>query len=336
MTPPVEHLERFVGTWEPSLAQEFFQYDHLLRAKSHRPSAAWGQTGVEPYWKELPRWLAKRKGNGPRALSPKFLDIVLWGQTALFYAVRLQDDLLDGALSRSPLMLAPLLFMTEAHRAYSSVIDVNADFWKHYRLAIETTVSGIVRVASLQRDPAARATELLQCYGCVDAIFSVGAVAICEQMGMAEVIPRISRFVSELGKVLLALDDADDIEEDLADGRLNYPARILLKGRIASGTVFRPLAKTWRPNACATGYDEIKKALLRCLSRAASAIAPLELQPAMDLIGTTRAVVQDLRLRMPSGDSTKRREVDRSHGRVLPGNQVRESGVVLRRSKCRY
>ena len=88
----------------------------------------------------------------PRRVPPAFLDTVLWGQTCLFYAVRLQDDLLDGELPGSPLALAPILFLTEADRAYSSIFHRDAAFWKHYRQALETTVAGIVRVAELQRD----------------------------------------------------------------------------------------------------------------------------------------------------------------------------------------
>jgi hypothetical protein len=275
-----ERLQRFVGTWEPSLARVFLQYDRLLREKSRRPPSA---------------WLAGQQRDGAGEVSPEFLDIVLWGQTSLFYAVRLQDDLLDGEFSRSTLALAPLLFLTEADRAFSSIIDSNAGFWEHYRLALETTVAGIVRVAAMQRDLAARADELLQVYGCVDAVFSVGASAVCERMGTADTIPRIKEFVSELGKVLLTLDDVEDIEEDLADGRLNYPARILLGRGIPVETDPALLATIWRLDARAGGFDEVMRTLLGCLGRAADAINPLELQAAMDLIETTKAAVLNIR-----------------------------------------
>ncbi len=294
MTRSLERLERFVGTWEPSLAREFLDYDRLLRAKSHAPPGAWGETGSYPYWLELPRWLTERRGNGGGTVSPEFLDTVLWGQTSLFYAVRIQDDLADGQLPRTVLPLATLLFLSEAHRAYSSVTETTAAFWNHYWLALRTTVGGIVRVADMQRNLTASADELLQGYGCVDAIFSVAPTAVCERMGAAEEIPRLNEFVSELGKVLLALDDAEDIAEDLADGRLNYPARILLEGNVASEADLTLLAKTWRLHARAEGFAEIRKALLDCLARARRAIAPLGLPPAILLIDTTSIAVQNL------------------------------------------
>jgi hypothetical protein len=289
-----ERLERFVRSWEFSLAREFLEYDRLLRAKSRRPPTEWGQSGAEPYWKEIPRWLTERQGDWPGSVSPEFLDTVLWGQTCLFYAIRLQDDLLDGHLSRSSIALAPLLFLTEAHRTFSSVFDRNAGFWEHYRKALETTVGGIARVAHMQRDSSARADELLQAYGCVDAIFSVGSSAICDRMGRAGMIPRVDGFVCEMGKVLLTLDDVEDIEEDLADGRLTYPARVLLMREIESGADIRPLARIWRTHALAGGFDAIKEVLLGCLRRANDSIAPLKLQPVTDLIETTNVAVNSL------------------------------------------
>ncbi len=290
-----DRLHRFVAGWEPSLEREFLEYDRLLRAKSHPGPCAWGQTRVEPYWKQLPRWLAGRKGNGPREVSPEFLDTVLWGQTALFYAVRLQDDFLDGGLPRSSLLLAPLLFLTEANRAYSSIIDRNTGFWKHYRRAVDTTVTGIVRVAEMQRDPLVPADKLLQAYGSVDAIFSVGSLAVCERLTIPDRIPCVDEFVSEMGKVLLTLDDLEDIEEDLADGRVNYPARILLARSAVVGADLPLLARSWRRHMHVERFDEITTTLLCCLRGASLAIGPLGLQPARDLIETARTAVLSLR-----------------------------------------
>ncbi len=281
-------LEHFVGTWEPALAREFFRYDHLLQSKANRLPSAWGEREREPYWKELPGWLAGRDGKGPDAVSPDFLDTVLWGQICLFYAVRLQDDVLDGALSRSPLTMAPLLFLTEAGRAYSSVFQPESGFWGHYRHAVETTVMGITRVAELQRGSAAQADALLEAYGCVDAVFSVGSSAVCERTGVVEDIPRVNDFVGELGKVLLALDDLEDIGEDLVDGRLNYAARVLFEPDFILSADFPSLAGSWRLHSRTKGIDEFRQRLLGCLARAAESIGPLGLEPAFELIESTK------------------------------------------------
>lgn len=292
---PGGQLERFVRTWDHSLAEEFLRYDHLLRAKARRPPCEWGQKGIAPYWQELPRWLSNRGRSGRNAAPEEFLDTVIWGQTSLFYAVRLQDDHLDGQLPHTPLLLAPLLFLSEADRAFSSVIDAKAAFWIQYRLALQSTLTAIARIARMQRSTAISADDLLQNYGCVDAIFSVGTSAVCERIGRTEDIPHIQEFVHELGKVLLALDDLDDIGEDLEDGRLNYPARMLLESRSASESDPALLAGNWQQHVRPEGLDGIRKALLGSLDRAAGAIAPLELQPAMDLITAVRGEVQKLR-----------------------------------------
>jgi hypothetical protein len=227
-------------------------------------------------------------------VSPEFLDVVVWGQTCLFYAVRLQDDLLDGDISHSPLTLAPLLFLAEADRAYSSVFQANSGFWRHYRSALETTVSGIVRVAEMQRNSAVSPDALLTVYGGVDAILSVGSSAVCVCAERNDMIPRIDEFVGELGKVLLALDDVEDIEEDLADGRLNYAARMLLDSDDMRSTNPHYLMRGVSAKARPEGYDEIRRRLMDCLGRATDAIAPLELMPAVDLIEKTTAAVQGL------------------------------------------
>ncbi len=297
---PVDGLERFVRTWEPLLARQFFEYDRLLRSKAHRPPAAWGEREPGPYWKELPRWLAERKGNGRRAVPPEFLEAVLWGQNCIFYAVRIQDDLLDGELARSPLTMAPLLFMTEAERAFSSVLDAKSEFWGHYRQALETTVAGITRVAELQRNPAARADDLLEALGCVDSVLSVASSAVCGQMGADEDIPQVNTFVRELGKALLALDDAADIDEDLRDGRLNYAARMLLDPEFVRGAEFHSLAGLWRLHTREEGIIDFRETLGGCLTRAEGAILPLGLPPALDLIGTTRPEVHRLTERLTS------------------------------------
>ena len=97
----------------------------------------------------------------------------------------------------------------------------------------------------------------------------------------------------------MRLDDVEDIGEDLEDGRLNYPARILLEGSSASDNDPALLAKTWRLHVRPEGLDDVRKALLGSLDRAAEAIAPLGLQPAMDLITAARVEVQDLRDGLP-------------------------------------
>ncbi len=209
-------LERFLGTWDPSLARRFFQYDRLLRSKDHRPPSAWGEGEAGPYWKELPRWLAERRGNGQGTVPPEFLDAVLWGQSCLFYSVRLQDDMLDGELPRSPLMMAPLLFLTEAQRIFESVIDGKKGFWERYRRALETTVAGITRVAELQRSPTARADDMLEAHGCVDAVLTQ------YNKGLTLTGSDVQRFFDLLtrGHVMITARDLVGLYDDLQPPKL--------------------------------------------------------------------------------------------------------------------
>ncbi len=287
-------LGEFTRTWDPSLCEEFLRYDRRLREKSNRSPPSWGEKAPGPYWKELPRWLSARRGYRPRRPAPEFLEAVVWGQTCLFYAVRLQDDLLDGHLIRSPLALAPSLFLNEAHRTFSSVLGPDSLFWNHCRRALDTTVAGIVRVERLQRDPGANARDLLHAYGSVDAIFSVGAAAVCERMGMCDALPAVCAFVSEIGKVLLTLDDIEDLHEDLADRRLTLPAKMMLDHKhTRRADVFRR-AERVRLNARSKGIEDVKGILLGCLERAREAVDQINLSPAMKLIESTEISVRAL------------------------------------------
>lgn len=288
------NLAGFLSTLPAGLSALFIKYDERLRSQSQRRPPAWDGAETDPYWKHLPEWIIERESGASSRLPANFVETIIWGQTALFYAIRIQDDLLDGQLQHSSLRLAPPLFLSEAERAFSSVMASDDDFWRHFRRATHATIGGIVRVWELQHERESPPDELLQAYASVDAIFSVGSAAIYGKLGLMASVPPISQFVGELGKVLLALDDADDIEEDLNDGRFNYVAKMLLGRSEPRAASPEYLAETCRRRAKEGGCSEIKAQLELCLERASEAVAPLELQPAIELIEETRIAVQAL------------------------------------------
>jgi hypothetical protein len=202
-------------------------------------------------------------------------------------------------VSRSALIFAPLLFLSESERSFATVIDGRSKFWGRYRNALVRTVSGILEVARLQRDRLAAPEALLHAYGEVDAIFSVGAAAVCELIGKPGWIGAVDTFVSELGKVLLCLDDLDDVEEDLRDGRMNYPARVLLAGALSSEPDLALLAGDWDRRVDRAAITPLVTSLRQCLRRATKAIGPLALEPVFDLIDRTEAAVEQIHESFP-------------------------------------
>jgi hypothetical protein len=234
----------------------------------------------------MPLWLARRAvEDGVAPLPEGDLESILFGQSCLFYAIRLQDDILDGALTRSPLALAPILFMSESARAFTPFMGAKTAFRQHYHEAIESTARGIALVAEMQREPVADPDRLLELYGLVDAALAVGSLAVCHLVGRGEWVLRVRTFVSELGKVLLVLDDLDDVEEDLKDGRITYPVRALLTAAAAANPDPRALSESWKNRAHPAGFSPLSDVLGEALRRAASAIESLGLREAMNLIG---------------------------------------------------
>ena len=227
------HLDTRLSTladgWPATLGPQFSEYRRALKSRTGAPIAIWGGSCDGPYWIELPEWVSRGESVAPRGgLQPLIRDMV-WGQVCLFYAIRIADDVFDGQLSRKSLALAPTLLLNESMRVFSSHFSRRSAFWEFYGKAIDSTIEGILRVSELQRDPTAPAELLLQTYARVDSIFSIGSAGVCAKLGTSSIVPALCLFVGEIGKVGQVIDDFEDLDEDLADGRFNYVAKVLLE-----------------------------------------------------------------------------------------------------------
>jgi len=283
-----------VNGWPASLASQFFEYRRDLKSGSGPSIATWGGPAESPYWIELPEWIPRGKSVDSAGGVQRLVRDVAWAQVCLFYAVRIEDDIFDGHLSRTPLALAPMLFLQESQLVFSTYFDGRSPFWEFYRKAIESTLEGILRVSELERDPMAPAEMLLRVYGDVDAIFSVGAAAVCEKLGMNSMLPALCTFVMKVGRVAQAMDDIDDLDEDLADGRFNYAAKVLLARSGSSMTRPELLRNNLNAEAQDAAMEEISASLHSCLDQACHAVGPLELPGALDLIEWYRRTVRQL------------------------------------------
>jgi hypothetical protein len=299
MTPALaeaarRRLAEFANAWPAPLGEEFLRYRRTLRPASAGPVSAWGEAPPGPYWMDLPAWAVRLKEPKSGVRYRRLVRDATWGQVCLFYAVRIQDDILDGQLPRTSLSLAPSLFFCEADEVFASVMGKESPFWRFYRKAIRTTVRGILRVSELQRDPLAPAEELLESYGSVDAVFTVGPSAVCRKLGASAILPALCTFVREIGKVAQSLDDLEDLDEDLADGRFNYPAKVLL-ARLRGCTHASARHKAGSDlTARREAGREIAATLDRCLDRAERTAARLGIRPAMDLVGRYRGAIRQL------------------------------------------
>ena len=287
-------LSALADGWPATLGAQFSEYRRALKSGTGPSIAIWGGSCDGPYWIELPEWVARDESVATPGGLQRLIRDMVWGQVCLFYAVRIEDDIFDGQLSRTSLALAPTLLMNESLRVFSSHFDMRSAFWEFYGKAIDSTLEGILGASELQRDPMAPAELLLQTYARVDSIFSIGSAGVCEKLGTGSIVPALCLFVGEIGKVAQVIDDFEDLDEDLADGRFNYVAKVLLD---KSGSSMRDpglLTKNLNTETQGAAMKDISARLHACLDVAGRAAGALELPAALDLIESYRGTIRQL------------------------------------------
>jgi hypothetical protein len=197
-----------------TIAADYFRSAHPGAAVTERD---------DRYWLLLPRWLLHRQGNR----DPDLLHDILWGQYCLFASVRIQDDVLDRQASSARLLFVATEFQIEAERAFARLVE-DEPFWSYFREARIQTARGILRADALQRGPAAPVQPLLRAYARVSALLKVGAAAVCLPRGDDDDFARVERFADHVAIAGQLVDDLEDIEDDLADGRVNAAARMMV------------------------------------------------------------------------------------------------------------
>ena len=290
-------LSALADGWPATLGTQFSEYRRALKSGTGPLNSIWGGSCDGPYWIQLPEWVARGESVDPPYGLQRLIRDMVWGQVCLFYAIRIQDDIFDGQLSRKSLALAPTLLLNESLRVFSSHFDRRSAFWEFYGKAIDSTLEGILRVSELQRDPTAPAELLLQTYARVDSIFSIGSAGVCEKLGTGSTVPALCLFVGEIGKVGQVIDDLEDLDVDLADGRFNYVAKVLLD---KSGSSMREpglLTKNLNTEIQTAAMEDISARLHACLDLAGRAAGALELPAALDLIECYRRTIQQLSFR---------------------------------------
>jgi len=258
-------LTRLLNSWPESLAREFRAYRAALCHARGRNLPQWGQSS-SPYWYDLPEWIRRAEGARARAITPRAARDAGWGESCLMYAIRIQDDLLDGQLGRTSLAVAPALLHCEAARVFMSMIGNRPQFWRYYYRAVRGTIGGILRASALQRDPGAPEKDLLESYAEVDSIFTIGPAAIYMVGGNRTAHGNVRALVGEFGKAFQILDDMEDVEEDLSDGRFNYAARVL--SRVCGRPAGPDLLRNMTPGDLNRGLAEIASTLGRIATRA--------------------------------------------------------------------
>ena len=229
---------------------------------------------TDRYWLLLPQWLGRLPRLGrPRAV----INDILWAQYCLFEFVSMQDEVLDSQSSSPESLFAAYEFLAEAERVLALRVR-GRQFWRYYRESLAQTARGILTAHGVQRGGPGPVEPLLSSYAAQASVLKVGIAAICLPAGARDVFRRCSRFADHLAIGGQLLDDLQDLHEDLANGRLNAAARLLvpdagpdtpdIDSRIATAVVLGKTAVT------------LLQRIRGHARQAASAIAPLGLPQA--------------------------------------------------------
>lgn len=286
-------LERFLGSWPPELRTEFRSYWRNLRSAGCQVGEPERSAPVT-YWLALPVWLASRYGGvfpAARRTAADLLPEVLWGQYALFIAIRIQDDLFDGQARSHALMFASGLFLVESTRCFGAICGDVPGFWELYGESLRKTTQGILEADLLQQAGECPADSLLIKYAEVSSIFKVGSAALCMLAGRFDEFGHLSRFCDEMAEVSQIFDDLEDVLEDLERGRSNYVGRCigLTPTPPLSSERIEDLLEGWLRDESA--HVGLVREIRKHIALAEESITPLQLPGAGGyLVGQKRAV----------------------------------------------
>jgi hypothetical protein len=211
--------------WPPAMRTAVRTYFTSPENRAHGITQVPGcsRTGIvdQHYWLHLPHWLLTRAS----APDPALLDEVLWAQYCLFVFIRMQDDVLDGQAHSARLLFVANEFLLEAERTFAR--SGGHPVVEYVRGTIAETSRAILAADALQRREIARVSALTSLYARVSAIFKAAPAAICLARGDLSALVHAERFADGLAVAGQLVDDFEDIDADLDDGRLNLAARVL-------------------------------------------------------------------------------------------------------------
>ncbi len=267
-------------SWPRPLSAAFRRYRKRSIGPGPGPSIL--SRAALPYWFHLPEWLAERYSAGSISQNERaFLNDVILGQYFLYLAVRIEDDLFDGQTRAHTLLLAAQRFRSGAKEIFSRYFSRGNVFWEIYRKCLSSTARHLRIVDNLQRSPCTNPGALLEAYAGVNALFTIGAAAVCARHQRMADYPKVRKFSDRCSAGTQILDDLADIREDLGRNRWNYAANVAARVVAAPGTIGgagpSQVAATLLSGEIST---QLLEDVEHMVDNAFEAIAPLQLEPA--------------------------------------------------------
>lgn len=176
-------------------------------------------------WLLVAGWLAESFGLASTAAGRRALPDLRWIQYCVYGVFRVQDDLVDGECGDPLLAVEANQLSSEAARCAARHFDGDSPFWDLFQGSIDQTSRALVTLQDLQRSAEREPHGELALYVDLAASLKIGAAGVAFAAGRErDWVERISPALDHLAVAGQILDDVEDVDEDLAEGRINYAA----------------------------------------------------------------------------------------------------------------
>ena len=315
LSPPMlRRFHRFAASLHPSVEREMRRHLSFLAAPLYRGTRSSGRQ--LPVWMLLPRWLAldwRSELEFPR-VRRGFLPDILWAQFCLFAFVKLHDDVFDGHVRTPGLIFAGDAFLLEARRSIARHFDETSPLWRFHDSAVRTTLRTITAVDEAQQRAEARYPTIARLYTEGYAMCKVATYAVCLAAGKAATFRRCSEYLDGFAIAGQVLDDLEDMESDLARGRVNFAAATFARRAQPRGFKMEEAAKQLvRGIVLTDASDRLFGRLSDEIERGIHFITPLAVAPALRFALRFRRSLDQL------ADGYRRKRVDLLFGGLMRG-----------------
>lgn len=238
------------------------------------------------FWLLLPIWFGKQHCECDKPyISKDTLAEVLLAQFFIYLFVRIHDDLADRK-SHGPILPAVAQqFLIEGDRILARYLGRDEGFWSFYRDALQKTSWNAIWLADWQKLPSTDWRKIKKGYEDEGAILNVASAAVCHLQQRVEDMKIVRQFGAAMTVAGQVLDDLRDLGEDLAQGKINLAANLMLRAAERAGVPVELTADSLVESAVRSGgFADILDLVARQLARAKAAARRLELPEAVALV----------------------------------------------------
>lgn len=239
-----------------------------------------------PYWMLLPAWLwdHHREDKAVLISSDALIDLS-HAQVCVFLFTRIHDDLADGTIQDALLPAVAQQFLIDGERISARYLGRDERFWTFYRDALQETSWNAIWLAQWQRVPSTDWRKIRKGYEDEGAVLNVASAAVCHLQQRVEDLKMVRQFGAAMTVAGQVLDDLRDLGEDLAQGKVNLAANLMLRAAERAGVPVELTVDSLVESAVRSGgFTDILNLVARQLARAKSAARRLELPEAVALV----------------------------------------------------